>query len=62
VLGAALEYLHDFGGAVLNTRTAPGAGARIILDAGSGGVYEVLLADYREDYARLCGKKGPWPL
>jgi len=64
VLGAALEYLHDFGGAVLKyPYSAGGKGARIILDAWEvAEVYEVLLADYREDYARLCGKKGPWPL
>jgi len=64
VLTACLEYLHAFGGAVLKyPYSAGGKGARIILDTWQiREVYDGLIADYKQDYIRLCGKKGPWPL
>ncbi len=64
VLAVCLTYLHRHGGAVLKyPYSAGGKGARIILDAWQiREVYDGLLADYREDYIRLAGKKGPWPL
>ncbi len=64
VRGVCLEFLHSFGGAVLKyPYSAGGKGARPVLDAWQiREVYEGLLTDYREDYGRLCGKKGPWPL
>ena len=64
VLRTCLDYLHDFGGAVLKyPYSAGGKGARIILNAWEiREVYDLLVADYKGDYAALCGKKGPWPL
>jgi phosphoribosylamine--glycine ligase len=64
VLATCLAYLHDFGGAVLKyPYSAGGKGARVILNAWEiREVYDHLLADYKVDYAGLCGKKGPWPL
>jgi phosphoribosylamine--glycine ligase len=64
VLTACLEYVHAFGGAVLKyPYSAGGKGARVILDAWQiREVYDSLMADYKQDYIRLCGKKGPWPL
>jgi phosphoribosylamine--glycine ligase len=64
VLGPCLDYIHDFGGAVLKyPYSAGGKGARIILDTWEiREVYDGLLADYQEDYTALRGKKGPWPL
>ena len=64
VLGTCLEYLHDFGGAVLKYPfTAGGKGARIIGNTWEiREVYELLLNDYREAYLKGFGKKAPWPL
>jgi phosphoribosylamine---glycine ligase len=64
VLQTALDYLHDFGGAVLKyPYSAGGKGARLILNTWEiRDVYDLLLADYKIDYAALRGKKGPWPL
>jgi len=64
VLATCLDYLHDFGGVVLKyPYSAGGKGARIILNTWEiKAVYDVLLQDYKDDYAKLCGKKGPWPL
>jgi phosphoribosylamine---glycine ligase len=64
VLRTCLDYLHDFGGAVLKyPYSAGGKGARILLDTWDiREVYDLLVSDYKDDYARLCGKKGPWPL
>ncbi|MFI5330241.1 MAG: hypothetical protein ACHQ2F_04290 [Desulfobaccales bacterium] len=64
VLGTCLEYLHDFGGAVLKyPYSAGGKGARIILNTWEiREVYDLLRRDYQESYTLLCGKKAPWPL
>ncbi len=63
-LRTCLDYLHDFGGVVLKyPYSAGGKGARIILNSWEiRDVYNLLMTDYKEDYASLCGKKGPWPL
>jgi phosphoribosylamine--glycine ligase len=64
VLATCLAYLHDFGGAVLKyPYSAAGKGARIILNTWEiRDVYDLLLSDYKESYAQVCGKKAPWPL
>jgi phosphoribosylamine--glycine ligase len=64
VLGTCLEYLHEFGGAVLKfPYSAGGKGARIILNAWEiREVYDLLLQDYKDSYTQFCGKKNPWPL
>lgn len=64
VRGVCLDYIHDFGGAVLKyPYSAGGKGARIILNTWEiRDVYDLLITDYKDDYARLYGKKGPWPL
>jgi phosphoribosylamine--glycine ligase len=64
VLRTSLDFLHDFGGVVLKyPYSAGGKGARIILNAWEiRDVYDLLMADYKDDYSGLCGKKGPWPL
>lgn len=64
VLATCLDYLHEYGGAVLKyPYSAGGKGARIILNAWEiREVYEGLRTDYKDDYTSLCGKKAPWPL
>ena len=64
VLGTCLSYLHEYGGAVLKyPYSAGGKGARIILNTWEiREVYDNLLKDYKDDYARQFGKKAPWPL
>lgn len=64
VLATCLDYLHDFGGAVLKyPYSAGGKGARIILNTWEiRDVYETLMNDYQEDYRQQCGEKAPWPL
>lgn len=64
VLAASLDYLHDYGGAVLKyPYSAAGKGSRIILNTWEiREVYDGLLNDYKEAYRRLYGKKAPWPL
>jgi|UniRef100_A0A7C5EVX1 phosphoribosylamine--glycine ligase len=64
VLHTCLDYLHEFGGAVLKyPYSAGGKGARIILNTWEiRDVYDVLISDYKADYTQRCGKKGPWPL
>jgi phosphoribosylamine--glycine ligase len=64
VRGVCLDYLHAFGGAVLKyPYSAGGKGARVILNTWElRDVYDGLITDYKEDYARMFGKKGPWPL
>lgn len=64
VLKTALQYLADFGGAVLKfPYSAGGKGARIILNAWEiREVYDILIKDYKKSYGRLFGKKNPWPL
>ena len=64
VLGTCLEYLHEYGGAVLKfPYSAGGKGARVILNTWEiRDVYDLLLNDYRDAYKKMCGKKNPWPL
>jgi phosphoribosylamine---glycine ligase len=64
VLGTCLDYLHAYGGAVLKfPYSAGGKGARIILNTWEiRDVYDDLLKDYKDAYARQFGKKAPWPL
>jgi len=64
VLGIGLEYLHEYGGAVLKyPYSAGGKGARIILNTWEiREVYDLLINDYKESYTQVCGKKSPWPL
>ena len=64
VLKTCLDYLHDFGGAVLKYPfSAGGKGARIMLNTWDiKDVYDGLMRDYKDDYTRGCGKKSPWPL
>ncbi len=64
VLETCLDYLHEYGGAVLKyPYSAGGKGARIILNAWEiRDVYDELLKDYKDPYARQFGKKAPWPL
>jgi phosphoribosylamine--glycine ligase len=64
VLATSLAYIHGYGGAVLKyPYSAGGKGARIILNAWEiRDVYDGLINDYKEDYARSFGKKGAWPL
>jgi phosphoribosylamine--glycine ligase len=64
VLRTCLNYLHDFGGAVLKyPYSAGGKGARIILNTWEiRDVYDGLISDYKDDYTQAYGKKGPWPL
>jgi phosphoribosylamine--glycine ligase len=64
VRAVCLDYLHSHGGAVLKyPYSAGGKGARIILNAWElRDVYDELIKDYKDDYARAFGKKGPWPL
>jgi phosphoribosylamine---glycine ligase len=64
VLKTCLAYIHEFGGAVLKyPYSAGGKGARIILNTWDvRDVYDGLMKDYKDDYARGCGKKSPWPL
>ncbi len=64
VLKTCLDYLHEFGGAVLKYPfSAGGKGARIILNTWEiRDVYEGLVSDYKDDYTKLFGKKAFWPL
>jgi len=64
ILKTALQYLADFGGAVLKyPYSAAGKGARIILNAWEvRQVYKELIQDYKKSYQDLFGKKNPWPL
>jgi len=64
ILRTCLNYLHEFGGAVLKYPfSAGGKGARIILNTWEiMDVYDGLINDYKEDYLQAFGKKGPWPL
>ncbi len=64
ILGTCLDYIHEFGGAVLKyPYSAGGKGARIILNTWEiRDVYDLLMNDYREAYRQICGKKAPWPL
>ncbi|MEJ2673352.1 MAG: hypothetical protein P8168_14365 [Deltaproteobacteria bacterium] len=64
VRAACLDYIHEFGGAVLKyPYSAGGKGARVILNTWDlKDVYDNLLNDFKDSYKRACGKKSPWPL
>ena len=64
VLTTCLDFIHAHGGVVLKyPYSAGGKGARIILHSWEiREVFDLLLQDYKEEYTRLCGRKGPWPL
>jgi phosphoribosylamine--glycine ligase len=64
VLKTSLQYLAEFGGAVLKfPYSAGGKGARVILNAWEiRQVYDTLMKDYKKSYGRQFGKKRPWPL
>jgi phosphoribosylamine--glycine ligase len=64
VLDTVLQYLADYGGAVLKfPYSAGGKGARVILNAWEiRDVYSTLIKDYKDSYRRQFGKKNPWPL
>ena len=63
VLDTCLEYIHQFGGAVLKyPYSAGGKGARIILNTWEiNEVYSTLMNDYKKSYKALFKNK-PWPL
>lgn len=64
VAQTCLEYLHDFGGAVLKYPfSAGGKGAREIQSTWDiRQVYDQLIKDYAADYTVRFGKQGRWPL
>ena len=64
VLRTCLQYIGQYGGAVLKyPYSAGGKGARIILNAWEiREVYDTLISDYRDAYKKLYGKKNRWPL
>jgi len=64
VLAICLDYIHEYGGAVLKyPYSAGGKGARIILNSWEiREVYCALIRDYRDNYKKLFGKKSKWPL
>ena len=63
-LNACLNFIHDFGGAVLKfPYSAGGKGARIILNSWEiREVYDTLLKDYKDSYKKMFGSKEKWPL
>jgi len=63
-LQTCLNYIDEFGGAVLKyPYSAGGKGARIILNSWEiREVYDTLLKDYKDNYKKMFGKKGKWPL
>jgi phosphoribosylamine--glycine ligase len=64
VLHTCLNYIQQFGGAVLKyPYSAGGKGARIILNSWEiREVYDTLIKDYKPDYKKMYGGKGKWPL
>ena len=64
ILDTCLNYIQNFGGAVLKyPYSAGGKGARIMLNSWEiREVYDTLLTDYKDHYKKLFGKKGEWPL
>ncbi|MGD9227871.1 MAG: hypothetical protein PVF26_15300 [Desulfobacterales bacterium] len=64
LLHTCLEYIQQFGGAVLKyPYSAGGKGARIILNSWEiREVYDTLIKDYKPDYKKMYGGKGKWPL
>lgn len=64
ILSTCLNYIENYGGAVLKyPYSAGGKGARIILNSWEiREVYDTLIKDYTDAYKNLCGKKEKWPL
>jgi phosphoribosylamine--glycine ligase len=64
ILQICLNYIQEFGGAVLKyPYSAGGKGARIILNSWEiREVYDTLMSDYKANYKRMYGGKGDWPL
>ena len=64
ILYTCLDYIQQFGGAVLKYPfSAGGKGARIILNSWEiREVYDTLIKDYKREYKKMYGGKGRWPL
>jgi phosphoribosylamine--glycine ligase len=64
ILETCLDYIQQFGGAVLKyPYSAGGKGARIILNSWEiREVYDTLINDYKDSYRKRFGKKNAWPL
>ena len=64
ILHTCLDYIQQYGGAVLKyPYSAGGKGARIILNSWEiREVYDTLIKDYKRDYKKMYGAKGHWPL
>jgi phosphoribosylamine--glycine ligase len=64
ILHTCLDYIQQFGGAVLKYPfSAGGKGARIILNSWEiREVYDTLITDYKRNYKKMYGGKGRWPL
>jgi len=64
ILHTCLDYIQQFGGAVLKYPfSAGGKGARIILNSWEiREVYDTLMKDYKREYKKMYGGKGHWPL
>jgi phosphoribosylamine--glycine ligase len=64
ILHTCLDYIQQFGGAVLKYPfSAGGKGARIILNSWEiREVYDTLIKDYKKEYKKMFGGKGRWPL
>lgn len=63
VLSTSLDYIHEFGGAVLKyPYSAGGKGARVILNTWEiNDVYSTLMKDYKKNYKKMFGNS-MWPL
>ncbi|OGI25098.1 MAG: hypothetical protein A3J76_02610, partial [Candidatus Moranbacteria bacterium RBG_13_45_13] len=63
-LGVCLDYLHEYGGAVLKyPYSFGGKGSRIILNTWEiRDVYDQLMSECQGNYAELLGKQSRWPL
>jgi phosphoribosylamine--glycine ligase len=64
ILATSLDYIQEYGGAVLKyPYSAGGKGARIILNSWEiREVYDTLIKDYKPSYKKMFGSKQTWPL
>jgi len=64
ILSTCLNYIQNYGGAVLKyPYSAGGKGARIISNSWEiREVYDGLIKDYQAGYKKLYGSQGTWPL
>jgi len=64
ILSTCLNYIQNYGGAVLKyPYSAGGKGARIISNSWEiREVYDGLIKDYKAGYKKLYGSQGTWPL